>query len=55
MGNYYEYKNEQYNCKNCGWNGLGEELEQDEVYDELFDVNCPQCHEHIGFVSFTIR
>jgi hypothetical protein len=51
MINYYDnWRNELYECKNCGWKGLGEKLIQGEVFRELFEVDCPSCRERVSTV-----
>lgn len=50
--NYYTYKDVPYACGHCGWRGKGSELEQGEMFDALFELNCPACHEKVTFVSY---
>lgn len=52
MSGYYEYEKEQFSCSNCGWTGKGTQVKQGEVFGELFEIDCPNCYEVIGSVSF---
>ncbi len=48
---YDKYKEEDFTCKHCGWQGKGAELSYGD-FSELHcicDLDCPKCHEHIGF------
>ena len=57
MFQYPTYKSEIVACPKCKWRGKGSELENDEYFPEsnILDLNCPACHEHIGFVQFPIN
>jgi hypothetical protein len=50
--NYYTYKEESFSCNHCGWNGKGADLEQGEMFDALFELDCPACHEKLTFISY---
>lgn len=50
--NYYTYKEESFSCNRCGWNGKGANLEQGEMFDALFELDCPACHEKLTFISY---
>ncbi|MGB3344537.1 MAG: hypothetical protein WBA61_11535 [Aequorivita sp.] len=52
MNNIYTYKTHEYRCDKCGWIGLGEELEQGELFQDGFEVNCPKCGELFELVVF---
>ena len=52
MNNVYTYKKHQYHCDNCDWNGKGEVLKQGDLYEEGFEVNCPECKELLELVVF---
>lgn len=52
MNNVYTYKEHQYTCDNCGWSGKGEVLKQGDLYEEGFEVNCPECKELLELVVF---
>ena len=49
---YYTYKKHIYQCKKCDWQGLGSELQQGEMFDALFELDCPSCSETVTFVSY---
>ena len=49
---YYTYKEAQFACSHCAWIGKGSELEEGEIFETLFEVNCPACHTNLSFVSF---
>ena len=50
MVNYFTYKNEDFTCLKCSWNGKGSELSNGDFSEEHFigDLDCPLCGEHIG-------
>ena len=50
--NFYTYKDVQYRCKNCNWQGLGGELEFGEEFDQLVELDCPACHTKLSFVMY---
>jgi len=51
--NYYSYKNEKLSCEHCGWTGLGSEVEQGEMFNDGFELDCPKCHERFpGLILF---
>lgn len=52
MSKYYEYENEKFHCSNCGWTGKGTQAKQGELFSALFELDCPNCHEVVGKVSF---
>ena len=49
---YFTYGQHSYKCKNCRWQGLGSELRSGEMFDALFELDCPSCHETVTFVSY---
>jgi len=46
---YFKYKNEDFTCENCGWQGKGSELVNGEFSEVHFicDLDCPQCNEMV--------
>ena len=52
MNNVYTYKNHQYNCENCDWSGKGEVLKQGDLFEDGFEVNCPNCKYLLELVLF---
>ena len=50
--NYYTYKDLQYRCKHCDWQGLGRDLELGEEFDQLVELDCPACHTKVSFVMY---
>lgn len=50
MIEYYKYKTQSFECKNCSWKGKGESLVMGDLYDELYEVHCPECKNKIGIV-----
>lgn len=56
MENFYTYSYTKYCCENCGWNGLGDELEVVDIVSGLLDFACPNCESTIVLISIpTIR
>lgn len=50
---YYSYKGEKFSCNHCGWTGTGKEVEEGEMFEDGFEVDCPNCHEHFpGLIMF---
>jgi hypothetical protein len=49
---YYTYKAHTYQCSHCAWQGLGSELRQGEMFEELFELNCPTCGEEVTFIMY---
>lgn len=47
---YYQYRKQNHSCVKCGWVGSGENLEIGEVFDTLYEVECPHCHTYLGCV-----
>jgi hypothetical protein len=52
--NYFTYKNEKFTCKNCNWQGTGEETTIGEYFDAGYEIDCPNCGESLpgGLVVF---
>jgi hypothetical protein len=48
---YSDWKSEQCKCFNCKWTGFGSELEQGDVFEQLFEMCCPSCGEHVMVIS----
>ncbi len=52
---YYSYKGEKFSCRHCGWIGTGKEVEEGEMFDDGFEVDCPKCQEHFpGLIMFPL-
>jgi phage FluMu protein Com len=49
---YYEFASEKFKCPNCNWTGSGAEAKTGEVFGALFEIDCPNCGETLGSVSF---
>ncbi|MBV5322274.1 MAG: hypothetical protein JZU60_00400 [Ilumatobacteraceae bacterium] len=49
---WHTYKAQRFCCKTCGWQGLGGELEFGEEFDQLVELNCPQCETKLSFVMY---
>ena len=52
MLEYYKYSTVQLKCKKCNWTGLGEESVQGEIFEELYEINCPSCSEKLATILF---
>ncbi len=52
MNRYYEYKSKQFKCDKCGWTGNGGQAKQGEVFEAVFEIDCPNCYEKIGSVAY---
>jgi hypothetical protein len=48
------YKKLGFKCRSCSWWGIGSELEMGEVFDSLFEVECPKCHTYLGAIGFPL-
>lgn len=52
MPKYYDkWRSAMHTCRACGWQGLGSELQQGEMFDALFEVDCPKCGERVTVVE----
>ena len=49
---FYTYKDLQYRCKHCAWQGMGGELEYGEEFDQLVELDCPVCQTKVSFVMY---
>ncbi len=49
---YYSYKGERFRCKHCEWQGMGDELELGEEFDQLVELDCPACQKKLTFVMY---
>jgi hypothetical protein len=48
---FSDWKTTQIKCLKCDWTGLGSELEQGEIFDYLFEMDCPKCGEHVTTIN----
>ncbi|GEM_PF-1994851 len=51
--NLMNYREFDFICKHCGWQGKGSELSLGE-FSEIHciqDFDCPSCYEHIGYAQ----
>jgi hypothetical protein len=48
---YYKYKEQDFTCPHCKWNGKGSELKNGEFSEMHFigELDCPVCHERVAF------
>lgn len=46
--------NETHKCSDCGWIGLGDDLELGEDCRDGYDLVCPKCGKRIDFYQFPI-
>ncbi len=48
---YDTYKELDFTCNKCGWQGKGSELSDGDFSEEhcIGDLDCPKCFDHIGF------
>jgi hypothetical protein len=52
MSKYYDnWRAEKHSCRVCGWQGLGSELRQGEMFEALFEINCPKCGERVDVIE----
>ncbi|MDO8527153.1 MAG: hypothetical protein Q7T03_05635 [Deltaproteobacteria bacterium] len=52
MAKYYDNWHEEiYRCT-CGWTGLGKECPTGETFAQLYEIDCPQCHEHVDVIEY---
>lgn len=49
---FEEWKTLQWNCRHCGWSGLGEQMEIYDIFEGVNEMACPICKEKIGAVSW---
>jgi hypothetical protein len=48
---YNTYKEESFTCRNCGWQGKGDQLSHGDFHEMsmIGDLDCPKCFELIAF------
>ena len=52
MESYFgDWSTRNWECTNCGWSGLGDDAAI-ELFDELFELNCPSCDSRFDLISF---
>ncbi len=45
---YFDYKEDIFSCPHCGWEGLGKDVEDGEMFAwEGFETICPQCRKKL--------
>jgi len=49
---YYTYKNQIVTCEKCKWQGKGSEAKMGEIFESLFEIDCPKCNHTIDHVSY---
>jgi hypothetical protein len=49
--NSYTYKNCEFTCDKCKWHGKGAETNIGEVYEGVFEIDCPICHKPVDSIS----
>jgi hypothetical protein len=54
MGEYYEYKDQTYTCKHCGWTGPGSETKSGDSFRDGYEINCPKCNEYLDFIVYPL-
>jgi len=52
MNHYYEYKKESFKCSECGWTGKGAKTEIGEIFESVFEIDCPKCGNKVGSVMY---
>jgi len=51
--NYYDdWRESAITCEQCGWRGIGGQTSQSEVFEQLYERDCPICAERLLVVSF---
>lgn len=46
------YQQQKIRCLRCHWEGLGSECKIGRIYEEMYEIRCPGCHETIGSVAY---
>jgi hypothetical protein len=53
MPRYYDgWEAVTFDCKRCGWSGLGEQCEQGEMFRQLFALVCPKCALRLTVITY---
>ena len=52
MSSYFNYKNQQYHCDNCGWCGLGCQTDENDDIKIFIALCCPECYKNLDCISF---
>lgn len=50
--NYYTYQNKNVTCEKCKWQGKGSETQIGEIFESLFEIDCPKCNHTIDHVYY---
>lgn len=50
--NYYDWKERDIACSECGWSGKAQDAQQGEMFREGAEFHCPRCDHRFGFVPF---
>jgi hypothetical protein len=48
---YSNWQAEKFSCK-CGWSGLGSELKNGEIFESLYEVDCPSCVQPVDIITY---
>jgi hypothetical protein len=49
--NSYTYKNCEYTCIKCKWSGKGSETKVGEVFEGVFEIDCPVCRKPVDAIG----
>lgn len=53
MPGYYDgWETEPLTCPECEWKGAGAECVQGELFDELFEIDCPNCSRRLTVITY---
>jgi hypothetical protein len=49
---YGSWKTDEIKCEKCGWSGIGDECNQGEMFEQLFEIDCPICSARLNVILF---
>lgn len=49
---YGTWKEDTYVCDKCGWKGTGEDCTQGEMFNDLYEIDCPSCGKRVDVVLY---
>ncbi len=53
MADFYgTWKEDTYVCGKCGWTGTGEQCTQGEMFNDLYEIDCPSCGKRVDVVLY---
>ncbi|MDD9897041.1 MAG: hypothetical protein OXU66_12605 [Gammaproteobacteria bacterium] len=52
---YEDWNKAEFECSNCLWIGIGNELVSGNIYKKMFEMNCPDCNQWLIVNSYSLQ